>query len=239
MSSRHSHGSESSRGPSRPPSREPSRLSTFKIQPAPSVPAPEENGKLEENENEEPYQEKTEEQGYDNQEETKDTAEENSVKDSVRENSYREDTEDKHDQGEYGEQEVKEEKQESDKESEKQEDGYEAEDEEEDQPEVPSSPVPEVKEQSPGDFESQSFLNNLFELSEKLQTERYQTLNEDFPVDELKSMVTAVVRTMDNFKNYTIHAQKQIEGIREHMKDMREKIHKKIATRPCDPNTSK
>ena len=242
MSSRHSHGSESSRGNSRAPSREPSRLSTSKIQPAPATPAPEEqNGKFEEKE--ESYQDNTEKQEYGGEEDKKETAEEESDNGSVKENGYRrEDTGEGHEEEVDEEQDKgKEERDETDKESEKPEDGYEAEAEAEgdDQPEVPPSPVPEVEEQSPEDFESRSFLNNLSELSAKLQTESYQTLNEEFPVDELKNMVTAVVTTMDNFKNYTIHSQKKMEGVREQMKDIRERIHKKIAARPYDPNTSK
>ena len=231
MSSRHSHGSESSRGPS----REPSRLSTTKNQPVPVTPEPKE--KLEENEHEETYADAVEEQN----EKESDQGEvdkisinaEPSLKEETLEEEAGEEQEIEEDEGQGGS------KDGSDGGSETREDGYDAEAEGDDQPEVLGSPLPEVQEQTAEDFESKTFLNNLSELSEKLQSERYQTLNEEFPVDELKSMVTAVVRTMDNFRDYSKHCQQQMEGIREHMKVMREKIHKRIAARPYDPNTSK
>ena len=36
-------------------------------------------------------------------------------------------------------------------------------------------------------------------------------------------MVTTVVTTMDNFRDYSKHCQQQMEGIREHMKIIRER----------------
>ena len=233
MSSRHSHGSESSRGPS----REPSRLSTTKNQPVPVTPEPRE--KLEENENEETYADAVEEQNEKDAESDRGEVNkvslnaEPSLKEETFEEEAGEEQEIEEDEGERGI------KDESDGGSETREDGYDAETEGDDQQETLGSPLPEVQEQAAEDFESKTFLNNLSELSEKLQSERYQTLNEEFPVDELKSMVTAVVRTMDNFRDYSKHCQQQMEGIREHMKVMRERIHKKIAARPYDPNTSK
>lgn len=234
MSSRHSHGSESSRGPS----REPSRLSTTKNQPVPVTPEPKE--KLEENENEEAYADGVEEEKEKDIESDGGEVDKVSIgaEPSVKDETFEEEEagvkqETEEDEGQGGT------KDQSDGGSETQEDGYDAEAEGDDQPEALGSPPPDVQEQSAEDFESKTFLNNLSELSEKLQSERYQTLNEEFPLDELKSMVTAVVRTMDNFRDYSKHCQQQMEGIREHMKVMREKIHKRIAARPYDPNTSK
>ena len=209
MSSRHSHGSETSREPSK------NQLA--------STPEPKEN--LQETETEETV---TEQKEQDVESEKQSI---NSEPDEILNG------EEPQEEKECGEQ--KESQGETEGENEVQEEGYEAEAEGEDQHEVSISPPPEVEEQSPEDFESKVFLENLSELVGKLQSETYQSLNEDYPVDELKNMVTAVVRTMNNFRDYSKHCQQQMEDIRENMKSMRERIHKKIASRPYDPNTSK
>ncbi len=123
--------------------------------------------------------------------------------------------------------------------SDEREDGYEAEPEENDKPEAPVSPVSEVEEQPPEIFDGSYFLNNLLELSTNLETEQFQTLGEDFPVDELKDMVNAVVKTMKNFSDYAKHSQNQMEEIRDKMKSIKDRIHKKIAAHPYEQNSSK
>ncbi len=115
-------------------------------------------------------------------------------------------------------------------------DGYQAEAEEE--PETEPPPLPEVPPaEPPEDFRAAEFLHNLSELQEALQSERFQTLDENFPAQELKTMVRALEGTMVNFREYTKHSQEQMSVVREQAREIRDRIHKKIAAKPYDPNS--
>ena len=67
-----------------------------------------------------------------------------------------------------------------------------------------------------------------------LQDDKYRVIDTNFPAGELKAMVSDVTTTVNNFKSYSMYSQKQLEGLRGQMRDMKEKIHKKIQQNTLD-----
>ena len=96
--------------------------------------------------------------------------------------------------------------------------------------------IPTVEKIDPEDFDSRSFLESLAEVKTSLESETFRTIDaSDYPAEELTAMVTAITTVMDNFKHYSIFTQKQMEGMREQMKDITNRMHKRIQQRAYDP----
>ena len=91
----------------------------------------------------------------------------------------------------------------------------------------------------PEDFDSRTFLSGISDLSMKLQSESYLNIDSEFPAAELQSMVSAVRVTFNNFSNYTNYCQGQMEGVRSQMKNIKDKMHKRIHHNQYDPNTGR
>lgn len=87
----------------------------------------------------------------------------------------------------------------------------------------------------PEDFDSKSFLNALAELTKTLQSDYYKYIDADFSAEDLKTMVSAVSSTMNNFQNYVTYTQKQMEGLRDQMKSIKDKMHRKVQQNAYDP----
>ena len=89
----------------------------------------------------------------------------------------------------------------------------------------------------PEEFDSKSFLSGISDLSVRLQDDCYTNLDPSSPTRELEEMVTAVSATLSNFQGYALYAQKQMEGLRDQMKTVKDRMHKKVQQKAYDPSS--
>ena len=92
---------------------------------------------------------------------------------------------------------------------------------------------------NPEDFDSRSFLSSVSDLHERLQADNLKHVNDDFPADDLTHMVHTVTSTMNNFKKYAMHTQQELERVRGMMKEIKDKVYKRIQAKGYDPKSGK
>ena len=90
---------------------------------------------------------------------------------------------------------------------------------------------------SPRNFDSQEFLSNVDKLMENLRDTQFRTIDENFPAEEVSRMVESVSVTLANFQSYSLHTQTQLEKLRDQLKEIKDKMFKKIQSRPYDPRS--
>ncbi len=99
--------------------------------------------------------------------------------------------------------------------------------------------IPIIKKIDPEDFDSKTFLVSLAEVKESLQSDTFRTIDDNYPAEELNAMVTAITTVMENFKDYSLFTQRQMESVRDEMKDITTKMQKRIQQRSYDPRSGK
>ncbi|ELU16132.1 hypothetical protein CAPTEDRAFT_228009 [Capitella teleta] len=92
-----------------------------------------------------------------------------------------------------------------------------------------------VPERNPEDFNVKAFQDDLKGLHSKLQSDRFKDLDADFPGDDLAEMVTSVSGVMDDFKAYSNFTAKQLDDVRGIMYDIKDRVYRKIHSRPYEP----
>ena len=90
---------------------------------------------------------------------------------------------------------------------------------------------------APEDFDTKSFLSSISDLSQRLQSDSLRSFDTDFDADEMKSVVSAVTVSMENFRNYTTYSQQHLERLREQVKETKDRMHRKIQLKPYDPSS--
>ena len=101
-------------------------------------------------------------------------------------------------------------------------------------PSVSTTPEPT----DPEDFDSRSFLQSVKDLHVRLRSATsHSGANEEFPADELKLLVQDATTTLNNFKNYSVHSQSQLEDLRHEMEEVGHRIARQVQMRTYTPDT--
>ena len=74
-------------------------------------------------------------------------------------------------------------------------------------------------------FNIRSFNDNILEFTEIIDSEKYRNVDEDYPVDDLINVVAQISDTIQEFKRQNQESQEKLEGLRQHMKTVKESIH--------------
>ena len=88
---------------------------------------------------------------------------------------------------------------------------------------VDNEPKIEIEEEKP-----KSFNDNIIEFTEIFESDRFQKVDQDYPVEDLISIVTAISHTIEEFKQQTLSSQNQLEGLRMKMREVKENIHSTV-----------
>lgn len=97
-----------------------------------------------------------------------------------------------------------------------------------------AEPVAETKKETeenkePERFSIHTFNDNIMEYTELFDSDKFRNVGDDFPVDDLIAVVNSISGTINDFKEQTLNSQKQLEGLREKMKNVKETIHISIS----------
>lgn len=96
----------------------------------------------------------------------------------------------------------------------------------------------QVERTDPEHFDSRHFLDDVDDLSRRLGDDRFKEVDDEFPAEELNSMVDGVRATMDNFRSYSTFAQDRLEGVRDQLRDIKDRIYKHIQQKGYDSKTA-
>ena len=90
----------------------------------------------------------------------------------------------------------------------------------------------------PEDFDSRSFLQSVRDLHVRLRSATsHSGAEEEFPAEELKELVQDATTTLNNFKNYSVHSQSQLEDLRHEMEEVGHRIARQVQRRAYTPDT--
>ena len=82
------------------------------------------------------------------------------------------------------------------------------------------------------DFDSRSFLQGVRDLQTRLRSASSRSDTDGhFPADELMRLTQDATTTLNNFKDYSVHSQQQMEGLRHDMEEVGHRIVKQIHAR--------
>lgn len=102
--------------------------------------------------------------------------------------------------------------------------------------ELPSPPLtpPLPKRLNRDNYDIRSFNASLGEFVGVLSDRRFQEMSDDYPVDDLLSVVSMVSATIEEYKEHTVHTQKQLEALRNTMRTVKENIHITVTRQAWD-----
>ncbi|XP_064596326.1 death domain-containing protein 1-like [Liolophura sinensis] len=80
-------------------------------------------------------------------------------------------------------------------------------------------------------FDIREFTERMGELSAKFLEDKFTRIDDNYPVDELISLITEVNDAIDHYKKHTLAAQQQLETLRDRMQEVRENIHNSVQIR--------
>lgn len=89
-------------------------------------------------------------------------------------------------------------------------------------------------EKAPEGYNIKSFNDTILEYSDVFESDKFNTINEDFPVDELISFVNVISGTIEVFKQQSQDSQKQLEGLCSKMRQVKENIHYSITKKQIE-----
>ncbi|XP_063437770.1 death domain-containing protein 1-like [Mytilus trossulus] len=89
-------------------------------------------------------------------------------------------------------------------------------------------------EKAPEEYNIKSFNDKILEYSEVFETDKFDNVNEDFPVEDLISFVNVISGTIDEFKQQSQDSQKQLEELCSKMKHVKQNIHFSITKRQME-----
>jgi hypothetical protein len=89
-------------------------------------------------------------------------------------------------------------------------------------------------EKAPEGYNIMSFNDTILEYSDVFESDKFNTVNEDFPVDELISFVNIISGTIEEFKQQSQDSQKQLEGLCSKMRQVKENIHYSITKKQIE-----
>ena len=93
---------------------------------------------------------------------------------------------------------------------------------------------PDEQQPDPREFNGAHFLDSIAALNEHLQSDTLRHIDEDFPVDEVQKMVMSVTGALEGYRAYAEHSRAELDKVRLQLKDVKDRIYKKIHTRPHD-----
>lgn len=89
-------------------------------------------------------------------------------------------------------------------------------------------------EKAPAGYNIMSFNDTILEYSDVFESDKFNTVNEDFPVDELISFVNVISGTIEKFKQQSQDSQKQLESLCSKMRQVKENIHYSITKKQIE-----
>ena len=94
------------------------------------------------------------------------------------------------------------------------------------------NPLTSATPTDPEDFDSRSFLQGVGDLQARLRSVSSRSDTDgQFPADELMALVQDATTTLNNFKDYSVHSQTQMEELRHDMEEVGHRIVKQIQKR--------
>lgn len=99
----------------------------------------------------------------------------------------------------------------------------------------PLTPPPSLPPKlSKDNYDIRSFNSSLDEFVGVLSNPRYQEMADDYPVDDLLSVVSMVSATIDEYKTHAQQTQRQLEALRDTMKTVKENLHLSVTRQAFD-----
>lgn len=89
-------------------------------------------------------------------------------------------------------------------------------------------------EKASEEYQIKSFNDKILEYSEVFETDKFNTVDQDFPVEDLVSFVNVISGTIDEFKQQSQNSQKQLEDLCNKMRHVKENIHFSITKRQME-----
>lgn len=89
-------------------------------------------------------------------------------------------------------------------------------------------------EKAPEEYKIKSFNDKILEYSEVFDSDRFNNIDQDFPVEDLVSFVNVISGTIDEFKQQSQSSQKQLEDLCNKMRHVKANIHYSITKRQME-----
>merc|ERR1711879_140539 len=78
---------------------------------------------------------------------------------------------------------------------------------------------------TPENFNVCEFNTNMAEFISTLEQQRFSTVDKEYPVQELNSVVALVAKSVKDYKLHTTDSQRQLEALTASMRRVRENLH--------------
>jgi hypothetical protein len=88
-------------------------------------------------------------------------------------------------------------------------------------------------------YNIRSFNDNILEFTEIFDSDRYQNVDENYPVEDLMKVVGQISNTIEEFKQQTQNSQQQLEGLRKKMKQVKENIQFSVSRKAFEIRTGR
>ena len=95
----------------------------------------------------------------------------------------------------------------------------------------------EIKSISPDDFDSKYFSSMVGGFSQEFQNANFDDIDSELEAEKIRRLIHNVSVTLNNFKNYSLHSQAQLHGLREEIRQAKSKLNSSIKKRGYDLKT--